>query len=76
MSCGHTDANAGDVVSMRLVLTPDPELDLEAGDRLIRQLRAELAELDIESVGLAGDGTAPDGAKGATLSPQRRSSSR
>ena len=65
MGSGHGDAGAGDVVSMLLVLTPDPELDLEAGQRLARQLRAELAELDIESVGLAGGGSAPDDAKGA-----------
>lgn len=64
MSSSHGDADAGDVVSVLLVLTPDPELDLAAGERLTRQLRAELAELDIESVGLVGGGTVPDGAKG------------
>ncbi|MGH3874181.1 MAG: effector-associated constant component EACC1 [Pseudonocardiaceae bacterium] len=56
--------DAGDGVRVLLVLTPDPELDPEAGERLTRQLCAELAELDIESVGLASSGTAPDGAKG------------
>ncbi len=64
MSSGNADASASDVVSVQLVLTPDPELDSEAGERLTRQLRAELAELDIESVCLAADGAAPDGAKG------------
>lgn len=43
MSSGNVDASAGDVVSVRLVLIPDPELDREAGERLTRQLRAELA---------------------------------
>jgi hypothetical protein len=32
---------------------------------LARRLRAELAELDVESLALAAAGTAPDGAKGA-----------
>lgn len=64
MSSGNADASASDVVRVLLVLTPDPELDPEAGERLTRQLRAELAELDIESVDLAAGGIAPDGAKG------------
>jgi len=64
MSSGNADIDAGDVVSVLLVLKPDPELDSEAGERLTRQLRAELAELDIESVGFASSGAAPDGAKG------------
>ncbi|MGH3931105.1 MAG: effector-associated constant component EACC1, partial [Pseudonocardiaceae bacterium] len=64
MSSGNGDTDAGNVVNLLLVLEPDPELDPEAGERLTRQLRGELAELDIESIGPAADGTAPDGAKG------------
>ncbi len=66
MSSGNEDASASDVVSVLLVLTPDPELELdsEAGERLTRQLRAELAELDVESADLAVGGIAPEGAKG------------
>src|SRR5262249_56915488 len=60
------DRNAGADrrVSLLLVVEPDAELDAEAGERLARQLRTELAELDIESVSSAAGGTAPDGAKG------------
>jgi hypothetical protein len=46
-----------------LVVTPDPEVDAEAGERLTRQLRAEIATLDVESVSLAPDGSVPRGAK-------------
>ncbi|MFE5819970.1 hypothetical protein [Streptomyces sp. NPDC056479] len=45
----------------------DPELDPEPAERLTLQLRAEIAELDIESVGPAPAGTAPDGAKGTDV---------
>jgi hypothetical protein len=69
MSSGNEDASASDVVSMRLVLKPDPELDPEAGERLIRQLRAELAELDIESVDLARTGPLRMARRAPTLSP-------
>ncbi|MGQ0778852.1 MAG: effector-associated constant component EACC1 [Pseudonocardiales bacterium] len=64
MNSANGASGASDVVSVLLVLRPDPELDSEAGERLTHQLRAELAELDIESVDLAADGAAPDGAKG------------
>lgn len=47
-----------------LTLELDPELDAEAGERLNRQLRVELAQLDIESIGPVVDRTAPEGAKG------------
>ncbi|MGW2082130.1 hypothetical protein ACWCOW_35320 [Streptomyces sp. NPDC001939] len=42
----------------------DPELDPEPAERLTRQLRTELAELDIESIGSPPARTAPDGEKG------------
>jgi hypothetical protein len=59
------DGGVGGVVSLRLVLEPDPESDPEACERLTRQLRAELSELDVESVDLAAGGPAPDNAKAA-----------
>lgn len=52
------------MVSLLLVVEPDPELDPDAGERLARRLRVELSELDVESVALAGGEAAPDGAKG------------
>ncbi|MDQ3274559.1 MAG: hypothetical protein M3Q39_05885 [Actinomycetota bacterium] len=64
MSSSDGDAGAGGIVNLLLVLEPDPELDPEASERLTYRLRAELAELDIESVRLAAGGIAPDGAKG------------
>jgi len=64
MSSSDGDAGAGGIVNLLLVLEPDPELDPEACERLTRQLRTELAELDVESVVPAVSGTLPDGAKG------------
>ena len=51
-------------MNLLLVLEPDPELDPDACERLTRQLRTELVELDVESVVPAMGGTTPDGAKG------------
>jgi hypothetical protein len=48
-----------------LVLKPGPELDTEDRERLTRQLRAEIAELDVESVAFAAGGAVPAGAKAA-----------
>jgi len=56
---------ARDVLNLVLVFEPDPELDMEEGERLARQLRAEVAELDVESVAFAAGGTVPAGAKAA-----------
>ena len=64
MSSSDGDEGAGGIVNLLLVLEPDPELDPEACERLTRQLRTELVELDVESVVPAMGGTAPDGAKG------------
>jgi hypothetical protein len=62
----HIDRHAGGdrVTRLLLVVEPDPELDAEAGERLTRQLRAEVAELDVDLVAPALDVAAPDGAKG------------
>jgi hypothetical protein len=64
MSVGEPGVTAG-AISLLLVVAPDPELDAEAAERLTRQLRAEIAELDVESAGLAPGGSVPDGAKAA-----------
>jgi len=56
--------HSGDVVKVLLLIVPDPELDPEAGERLARQLRSEIAELDVESVRPGPGGTVPDDAKG------------
>jgi len=66
MGSGSGDtAGADRVVSVLLVVRPDAQLDPDVGELLARRLRAEIAELDVESVGLAASGTAPDGAKSA-----------
>lgn len=63
-SADHVDADS--VVRVLLVVKPDPELDADdAREQLARRLRAELAELDVESVTLAMDGIVPEGAKSA-----------
>lgn len=59
------DAGAGRVVSVLLVVRPDAESDQDIGERLARQLRTELVELDIDSAALVAGGPVPDGAKGA-----------
>ncbi|WP_051580330.1 effector-associated constant component EACC1 [Pseudonocardia acaciae] len=50
--------------TVRVVLHADPELGTEDGERLTRRLRAELDDLDVESVEMARVGDAPAGAKG------------
>ncbi|WP_405817054.1 hypothetical protein OG241_20925 [Streptomyces sp. NBC_01390] len=62
---GRTGRQLDGVVDVLVAVAPDPELDAEAGERTARQLRAEIAELDIESVRAVAAGPAPDGAKGA-----------
>ncbi|MEU3917753.1 hypothetical protein [Streptomyces sp. NPDC029004] len=57
-------SQADGVVNVLLVLELDPELDPEAGERLMQRLRAEIAELDVESLRPGPATTAPDGAKG------------
>jgi Effector Associated Constant Component 1 len=53
------------VVSLLLVMEPDADLDPDVCERLTRRLRAELAELDVESVALAAGGAVLDGSKSA-----------
>jgi hypothetical protein len=52
------------VLAVHLTLEPDSQLDAEEYERMTRQLRAELKDLDVESVRLATTETAPAGAKG------------
>lgn len=55
---------ADDVMEVLLVIAPDPELDPEAGERVTRRLRTEIADLDVESVRSGPSAPAPDAAKG------------
>jgi hypothetical protein len=53
--------------ALRVLLRVEPaeELDPEAAERVVRRLRAEIAELDVESVATVPAGAVPAGAKGA-----------
>ena len=51
-------------LAVRLTLESDSQLDPEEYERVTRQLRAELKDLDVESVRLVTTETAPVGAKG------------
>jgi hypothetical protein len=51
-----------------LVVESEPGVDPDALDRSVRQLRAELKDLDVESVTPLTLGNAPPGAKGVDLS--------
>ncbi|MFD7445194.1 hypothetical protein [Streptomyces sp. NPDC059909] len=61
---GRDSDHAPAVIEVLLDITPDPELDPEAAERPLRRLRAEIAELDVESVRPVPVGAAPEGAKG------------
>ncbi|HEX9018352.1 MAG TPA: hypothetical protein VF806_04165 [Anaerolineaceae bacterium] len=54
-------------ISLTLQLVADENADREALDRLTRELRSELLDLDVESVELARGGPAPDGSKAAEV---------
>jgi hypothetical protein len=61
--CGHTGA----VKTVDVRLHPDAESGHEEHERLTRRLRAELAELDVESVEWGAGERPPTGAKGVDL---------
>ncbi len=61
-SSDHATATAS--VSAILVLQPDPDTDPEREERLVRRLRSEINELDIESIVPVTAGELPKGAKG------------
>ncbi len=56
--------DSGDTVRVHVTFEPGSETDPDRHERLTRQLRSELAGLDVESVETAAAGTAPAGAKG------------
>lgn len=58
--------HAGTAASVRatLVLQADPGTDPEREERLMRRLRGEISDLDVESVTLVAAGEIPQGAKG------------
>jgi hypothetical protein len=64
MGSRSPDQQPDDVVDVLLLFAPDPELDPEAGERLARRLRSEIAELDVESVRPGPEGPVPEGTKG------------
>ncbi len=51
-----------------LVLEPEADADREKAERLGRQLRAALRELDVDAVSALPDGEVPAGAKGDAVS--------
>jgi hypothetical protein len=55
-------------LELRLALEPEPGADAEEADRLSRQLRGELRELDVDDVRSVPGGAAPPGAKGDAAS--------
>jgi hypothetical protein len=59
------EADASGLVRVLVELEPDSEVDREHVERLTRQVRVELAELDVESVDFAAGGMAPEGTKTA-----------
>ncbi|GAA4604291.1 hypothetical protein BJY16_004942 [Actinoplanes octamycinicus] len=48
-----------------LVVQTDPESDESEADRVVRRLRSELDDLDVDAVRPMPDGAVPAGAKGA-----------
>jgi hypothetical protein len=54
-------------VELRVVLQPDPDTDPEDGERLGRQLRDELRDLDVDDVEPVEGAPPPDGAKSGVL---------
>jgi hypothetical protein len=54
-------------VELTVVLEPDPDTDPEDRERLGRQLRNELKDLDVDDVATVEAGPAPPGSKGVGL---------
>jgi hypothetical protein len=52
------------VLQLRVVVAPEPGADAEETERLTRQLRSELRDLDVDDVALVSAGEVPLGAKG------------
>jgi hypothetical protein len=60
-------AAGGDQRNLLLVLELEPEADSDEAERLGRQLRADLTELDVEAVKPATTADVPQGAKGGAV---------
>lgn len=54
-------------MELRVVLAPDPDTDPEDAERLGRQLRDELRDLDVDDVEPVEEALPPDGAKSGVL---------
>jgi hypothetical protein len=54
-------------VELTVVLEPDPDTDPEHRERLGRQLRDELRDLDVDDVATVESGPAPPGSKGVGM---------
>ncbi|MGH3973973.1 MAG: effector-associated constant component EACC1 [Pseudonocardiaceae bacterium] len=61
---GVTRGSVGALRDLVLVVESEPDVDPDGVDRLVRQLRAELKDLDVESVAPVSPENAPPGAKG------------
>ncbi|UBU19202.1 effector-associated constant component EACC1 [Nonomuraea gerenzanensis] len=64
MTSSSDHANATASVSAVLVLRSDPDTDPEREEHLVRRLRSEINQLDIESIVPVAAGELPQGAKG------------
>lgn len=60
----RANQRVADDLEVLLVVLPDPELDPEAGERVIRRLRAEIADLDVDTAAPGFIAPSPDAAKG------------
>jgi Effector Associated Constant Component 1 len=60
--------DAGEPLRMVLALEAEPGADPEETERLSRQLRVELLQLDVDGVAAVPDGDAPPRAKGDAVS--------
>jgi hypothetical protein len=58
------DAADGNLRTVTVVLHPDPESSPDETDRMSRQLRSQLRDLDVEAVDRIDQDEAPEGAKG------------
>ena len=65
MSCG--DGTNGDPRNLLIELQLDPDADSGEAERFGRQLRAELAQLDVDAVSPMVSADMPQGAKGAAV---------
>lgn len=65
---GVVRSSAHELRDLVLMVDPEPGVDQDELNRLVRQLRAEIKDLDVEAVTLMASEHAPTGAKGVDLS--------